>query len=107
MCTPRGMVARRRAAARERRRLTKDEKHHHHSATSARSLKIAGALATKSLTPAMAWVYMVVAINKGHVKEIIRKYCTYEAALLKLQFMNFRYYDNDVQDSFAIVVERA
>ena len=55
----------------------------------------------------MAWVYMVVAINKGHVKEIIRKYCTYEAALLKLQFMNFRYYDNDVQDSFAIVVERA
>ena len=55
----------------------------------------------------MGWVYKVVAINKGRVKEIIRQYCTYEAALLKLQFMNFRYYDNDVQDSFAIVVERA
>ena len=105
MCTPRGMVARRRAAARERRRLTKDEKH-----VRARSIVRFG-LICRSAPPiplkTMAWVYMVVAINKGHVKEIIRKYCTYEAALLKLQFMNFRYYDNDVQDSFAIVVERA
>ena len=55
----------------------------------------------------MAWVYMVVAINKGRVKEIIRQYCTYEQALHMLQIMNWRYYDNDVQDSFAIVVERA
>ena len=58
-------------------------------------------------TPPMAWVYMVVAINKGRVKEIIRQYDTYEQALQKLHKMNQRYYINDVQHSFSIVVERA
>jgi hypothetical protein len=55
----------------------------------------------------MGWVYKVVAINKGRVKEIIRQYGTYEQAFTKLHMMNQRYYINDVQDSFAIVVERA
>jgi hypothetical protein len=55
----------------------------------------------------MAWVYRVVAISKGRVKEIIRQYDTYEQALQKLHMMNRRYYINDVQDTFSIVVERA
>jgi|TARA_B110001469_G_scaffold35124_1_gene35298 hypothetical protein len=55
----------------------------------------------------IAWVYRVVAISKGRVKEIIRQYDTYEQAFKKLHMMNQRYYINDVQHSFSIVVERA
>ena len=52
-------------------------------------------------------VYKVVAINKGKVVETVRVFGTLKAALDKLRDMNNRFYKNLLNDSFAVVAERA